>query len=560
LPDIYLHPRFLDSLARLPKEDQSRVYVTLRKMLGGDPLKGLRRHEVDGFISFSVTMDLRLLVWPSARGDLLVAHVDHHEAAYAWAKRHQVLPDDQGRPATLIELVEQRKPATLEKAMPTRGEILSALLAAGLAENLARYLASLPNESEMLEALESLAPEVQETALAALADALSSPLTPGLPSNIFIVSNDTVLEWALRLPADHWRLFLHPRQRYAIEVPPDRHILLRGGPGTGKTVTLLHRFARLLRQADKDNTPRPALVALNAPTRQVLVDYLSRLGIDDSAETIFESGQLPGRPHNLRTWLRKYSCILIDEAQDLPLPSASALLFLLQEGADVRGLFFTYDVNQAIINPSGDAFRRLESYCDSITLTYCYRATSQIADHAQNVLKHLHSGYKGKDFQHQHEIASTRDFLTANYTTALQGPEVKVRIISTATDIEGAVISEVQALRKHYAEDQAVAVLIVSPDVPTHLRNSITQSLQEASLPAQVLTPEQAKGQEFFAGVVIDMLEHSPAADDVITKSRYRALSKLYVATSRFRDQLICLILSPSSPLNYSHHSKEIPT
>ena len=133
-----------------------------------------------------------------------------------------------------------------------------------------------------LEALQPALPDAQYTALHALAagmtveeawaevtrlvpgDALPAQVDPAdlvsaterTPGQITFVSGQEELQFILAHPFAMWRTFLHPSQRKIAYRPSfSGPAQVTGGPGTGKTVTVLHRAAFLAAR-----TTEPVLV------------------------------------------------------------------------------------------------------------------------------------------------------------------------------------------------------------------------------------------------------------------------------------------------------------
>ncbi|MFC6080452.1 UvrD-helicase domain-containing protein [Sphaerisporangium aureirubrum] len=133
-----------------------------------------------------------------------------------------------------------------------------------------------------LIALQRLIPELQFEALLALASGTSyaqahaevkayqveqmgAPVDPAdlatamrrSPSDVVLVDDADDWREILAHPIDAWRIFLHPAQRSLAY--RDRYtgpVLVTGGPGTGKTVTLLHRAHYLAKRwAGRSGTP-----------------------------------------------------------------------------------------------------------------------------------------------------------------------------------------------------------------------------------------------------------------------------------------------------------------
>src|SRR5437763_2712599 len=101
---------FTGALARLPAPEAKAVKTTVVELQIDPNGKGLSFHRIDkskdpNFWSVRVSRDLRLIVHKTAES-LLVAYVDHHDKAYAWAERRRI----EAHPKTgAIQIVEVRE-------------------------------------------------------------------------------------------------------------------------------------------------------------------------------------------------------------------------------------------------------------------------------------------------------------------------------------------------------------------------------------------------------------------------------------------------------------------
>jgi hypothetical protein len=97
-----------------------------------------------------------------------------------------------------------------------------------------------------------------------------------------IASADEVTAAALAGEFAAWRLFLHPRQRELVRKDFTGPAKVSGGPGTGKTVVLMHRAVRLAREGEG-----PVLVtAYNQALGKDLEHKLRSLGGKETSERI----------------------------------------------------------------------------------------------------------------------------------------------------------------------------------------------------------------------------------------------------------------------------------
>lgn len=538
--DLSITRQFLDSLARLSGQDQGRVRDALSKAVEDHRRGGLRLHPVGPFLSLSPTMDLRVIAWRSDTG-LVLVHVNHHDAAYAWAERHAPVIGDESQ---LIGVADVGLSAVAVERAGDQPTVASAdVRFSSLPPAIARMLAAIDDEADLLETIQSLAPELQEAALTGATVALA----PGQsPSDVLVMTDDDDLRTALTMPAAAWRLFLHPKQRHLVTLPTNRHVLVRGGPGTGKSVALVHRYARLYREALIAGSPKPAFVALTPASRMVVREMLEHIGVTPPPESMLVADDLGRGESAMARSFSQYSAVIIDEGQDLPTAAIANLLALLERGADVPPLMIGFDANQAILNPTGDALGRLAVLADTTTLTYSYRSTRQVVEGAQGLLAALHGDYQGKDFKAGHMVAASRDSLSAAYVSALSGPDIAYTS-TTPSGAPEAVDRILERLSRTYQPD-ALAV-VVATDATPQARSAVKEFAQ-GHPGVRVLTPYDAKGREFLAGVVVDLVTYPTEGEgSVVTAAGYRALSGLYVAVTRFRDQVEVVTTSPKSPL-----------
>ncbi len=203
--------------------------------------------------------------------------------------------------------LEVSRPAALEKVEPYLraaagpdgrrlfADVSDADLAwLGIDAEIRQLVRLLVNDAE-LDALQSMLPAAQYTALRALASGMTvgeahaeaarllagvEPATGGgfdagdlvaamerTPGQVAFVSDRDELQDILAHPFAAWRTFLHPSQREVAYRPSyGGPAQVTGGPGTGKTVTVLHRAAFLAADADAMfRWTRPGAPELPAP-------------------------------------------------------------------------------------------------------------------------------------------------------------------------------------------------------------------------------------------------------------------------------------------------------
>ena len=101
---------FTASFNRLSGQDQKAVKASVFDLQIDPSGSGLQLHRIDKckddhFWSARVNRDVRLIVHKTA-SSMLVAYVDHHDDAYAWAQRRRI----EAHPTTgAIQIVEVRE-------------------------------------------------------------------------------------------------------------------------------------------------------------------------------------------------------------------------------------------------------------------------------------------------------------------------------------------------------------------------------------------------------------------------------------------------------------------
>ncbi|KAB2343755.1 DEAD/DEAH box helicase [Actinomadura rudentiformis] len=559
--ELAVHLQFLRSMGELKTVDYKRVRETVRAIAHDYEGAGLRKHKVGSWVSFSAGMDLRVFAAETDHRTVLT-HVAHHDVAYRWAENHTavidpddellaVLPGEQAIGAKPPASPSTRSDGSAGQAGPSRFAVSEArLVGFGVPRPLAEQLARRRDE-DLLEVLSYLAPELQENVLSVLAEQDVHPsVTSARPSDVVVV-DDEMLEFALTLPTELWRVFLHPRQRYVVDLPIDQHVLVRGGPGTGKTVAMAHRFLRLTQECRRTGVAGPVLLVLNNVTRQIVIRQLTQLGVLETDIDVRLVSELPKGRNRLLQVLGEVGPLVIDEGQDLPVTFVAALAEFLDSSRAIPPLTLSYDVNQAIFHPSEKALSKLRQDADLITLTYCYRSTKEIIDTASAILANLHTNYTGRDFQNRHHVDAVRDPATARMRTPISGPKVKVLLATEPQQLCARTTDIIQRFLDRYGGPSGLAV-IVAADQPSSLVQKLRSALAKRSVDVPVITPSDAKGEEYLAGVVVDGFDHPVRHNnqvEEVTIGRYKSVSGLYVAVTRFRDRLVIVTSSVDSPI-----------
>ena len=303
--DIRIADTFAPALARLDAPSQKATKTTAFDLQLNPASPGLHFHRIDrsrdpDFWSLRAGSDVRIIVHRTP-GSLLLAYVDHHDAAYAWAERRRIeahprtgaiqivevrerveelAPPAPARPtpsppapapplrtspgpsfAASSSFLPQRFPVPAASAPPLFAALSSdQLLGVGVPPD---WIADVQAATE--EGFFALAEHLPAEAAEALLDYAGSGRLPPAPSvapavlaadpfahpdaqrRFRVVADQSALAAALDAPWDRWIVFLHPTQQGVVDRAFTGPARVTGSAGTGKTVVALHRAARLAR-------------------------------------------------------------------------------------------------------------------------------------------------------------------------------------------------------------------------------------------------------------------------------------------------------------------------
>ena len=299
---------FTDALARLPAAEQKAAKVSALDYQLDPSAPGLQFHRIDrskdpNFWSMRVNRDLRIIVHKT-NASVLLAYVDHHDKAYAWAERRRIEAHPTTGAVQIVEVKERVEETAPElfAPNPTANDEGAAgtpasppPLFAALSDS---ELLSVGVPSDWVEAVRAatedrffdlcihLPAEAAEALLAYAADGvLRRPEPAPAPADPFahpdaqrrfrVVADQEELAAALDAPWDRWSIFLHPSQREVVERRFTGPARVAGSAGTGKTVVAVHRAVRLARA---DARARVLLTTFSQPLADALrpkVDLLA---------------------------------------------------------------------------------------------------------------------------------------------------------------------------------------------------------------------------------------------------------------------------------------------
>lgn len=540
---------FLDSYANLTASERVQVRRVLSLLLEGTVTSGLRSHKVGEHVSFSPNMDLRIIAVSSGER-LVVRYVDHHDSAYAWAERHApkellVMPPSSGYAGS----VDSRAAGAADVQIGY-GKRLAERVANALPVSLLSMLHNISNVDELLEAIPSFSPQVQEVLLQTAVD-----IEPAAQrTTTSVIGSDAELELALRYPMDKWRLFLHPRQQLAAHSLAGSALLVLGGPGTGKTILLLHRAMFV---ANKVSPQIVLLLSYGEELCSNLRELCAKLGsvpanlhIRESQDALKDirfndSGGIylcAGERHDVA----QIAEIIVDEAQDLSNMQLGRIAYLAKMG--IRHTL-AFDMNQSVVRSKVVDMDTILKKPITVQLDYSYRLTFQIGRTAQRWFAYHRSQGTGVGGRGSRQLKLSSE-QTVRFVPALTGPEVDF-ILVPERGIVDALKQVFDVLLAQYAPDEIAAISFFSPMHKTPSYRNIVPDLNSLVTRKRMLLrgPLQAKGLEWKAGVLIgaDELPYVDLNDGHVSPGAQLAINGFYVAMTRFRDRVACLYANKNS-------------
>jgi len=265
--NIIIAATFTDALACLTAAEQKATKTSAFDLQTSPQHPGLQMHRIDksrdtNFWSARVNADLRIIVHKTP-ASLMLAYVDHHDRAYAWAERRRIEAHPTTGAIQIVEVrerVEELAPFAPKPSAGPFGKLSDAdLLSVGVPSD---WLADVraASEDSFLDLAPHLPVEASEALLQlATTGVFRKPAPATKPADPFthtdalrrfrVVENLAELAQALDAPWEKWLVYLHPTQRDFVERTFSGPARVAGSAGTGKTVVALHRAARLARSS-----------------------------------------------------------------------------------------------------------------------------------------------------------------------------------------------------------------------------------------------------------------------------------------------------------------------
>ncbi|KSV16612.1 DNA helicase UvrD [Dehalococcoides mccartyi] len=260
---------FLTAFSALPRQVQGKVTEFINKFRNNPQSPGInyeKLHDAADKKICSVRIDEAyrgIVARQEESGVYLLLWVDHHDKAYAWAKRKKC----EINPATgNVQVFEVQEAEYAPKPVENAGLFLkvsdSDLLKLGLPEaqiGIIKNVDSLTAFYELKNKIpedayenlqwiangfpvdEVLELQITDPVPAYEADFATALQNPRSQKAFVVLEGEDELRNILAEPLEKWRVFLHPAQRKIVQKDFAGAARVLGGAGTGKTVVAMHR-------------------------------------------------------------------------------------------------------------------------------------------------------------------------------------------------------------------------------------------------------------------------------------------------------------------------------
>lgn len=439
------------------------------------------------FWSARVTRDYRIIFYQERDIDFLL-YLGSHKDAYKWANKNKTIhykdylvgywDSSEWDNVPEIDTFEDEY-SCFDKEFQAR-------------------LLSCTSSQEILKVCEGLAPEYKEIVISHNSVNLA---TDNYSSEIIVVDDDQELTNALEKPFEEWMVFLHPIQKKIIDFPMDKNLSIRGGPGTGKTVSLVHRYVRHL-----EENKNCLLISKSEATISVIKEMVFQLKENASINYMLMSEI---NEDNIQGLFKTYDYFFFDELQDIGRHECQLLVDRFKQNK--KHFTIAYDLNQAVytVKNKKEIFDFEGLADETIILTYNYRCTSEIFRAAANFIRFQYDRLKKDTFE--------MDF-------ALMGNDIDV---SDEDESEIDVAVEEFVVENNLLRSGDWAIIFTG-----YFNRDRYISLKRA-FPDNVFTVVECKGMDFKAGCVV-IYNEDFSVDQKIGFREFNAES--YVAITRFRD------------------------
>lgn len=281
-PTVAISADFLTAYAALPRQKQGKVTEFFNKFRNNPTHPGINFEKINEGIDkniCSVRIDdtyRGIIVREPKSNVYILLWVDHHDEAYAWAKRKK---------CSINKLTGSVQIFDVQEVIEEQNTIDEPALFAGISDDIFEKI-GLPEEQipmikaiKTLEGLRSMKAAIPEDAFEGLewlgngftVDEVLSTLYPendhvdvkdndlaaalqtdASKKSFVIVDGEEELQAIMQEPLEKWRVFLHPTQRKVVGKKFNGPARVLGGAGTGKTVVAMHRAKMLASSLNSD--------------------------------------------------------------------------------------------------------------------------------------------------------------------------------------------------------------------------------------------------------------------------------------------------------------------
>ena len=389
-PKVALSQDFLFQLAKLPASAHTKVLKWAIKFQTDPKSPGINYEKINNardpnLKSVRIDLDWRGIVFKPESGDVYVLlYVDHHDAAYLWAKQRK-LTINPVTGAMQVVFVEEVAGSVAEVAKQT-AEASSAMPAAlppplyatlsdhelmslGVPEDWIARIRRVGTEVELdglqaslpVEAYEGLfliaAGDTVAQVLSARETRVDSTIntddfavalsTPESQSRFVVVDDDAAMLAIMNAPLAQWRIFLHPTQHKLASGDRSGPVRVLGGAGTGKTVVAMHRAKWLA----ENITPEGKKVLFTTFTKNLALDIEDNLKTLCSPKTMakIEVRNLDAWVHGFMRSRKLEHRIVYDRSKDGALQAWQAALAVKDSSIDLPPTFYEEELEQVVL-------------------------------------------------------------------------------------------------------------------------------------------------------------------------------------------------------------------
>jgi hypothetical protein len=508
---------------------------------------GLRWHEVNGFISLSPTMGVRIIA-QEHKSAIILLFVARHDDAYAWSATKRLVGDLDSYEVISIPVREKEVATPLIEGYGL--EIATRAASIGLDSGALAAVSQAIDEDDLLAIIESMSEYVQDAILAVASGQLPARLNKE-PTVITIGSDDDLMR-ALSLPLSNWRTFLHPAQRSIVDERREHLLAIMGAPGTGKSVVCVHRAVGLSREILDSE-----VVLLLTYSRGLVND------LQDAVKFVDPYNKFKVRVHTLDQIRNSKSSvsidcddggvfltvnesifrvqhIVVDEFQDSS-NSFSEFLTEVIDGGMCSSITVALDPNQSIFMAANRSpIWKIIDKCNLKYLNNCYRLTKQLLSGSYDLLSQIHE-YGQSIGEATYAVTMPR--------ARLSGPKLTLIPSDSDDELLKNAKTALNSLVKRYG-GQGVACIYVQHYNPHFAKSGKVDEVERKILADETLGAyhefaPKCKGREFFATVLV--VPESYLSSEKQGQGRICRLNTLYVGLTRARNETI-VVYRKTSP------------